>query len=257
MQTLLGDVARVAPTAVRAAAPAAGGMPVMEVRFSAFDRWYRIDSLWEGTFLERTVRGAFTKTIAENRANIRCLFDHGFDPSIGDKVLGAIEDLREDADSPVGVVPLFDTSYCRDLAPGLEAGVYGSSMRMRVIKEEWNDEPGRSDWNPDGLPERTIREIKLSEFGPVTFPANPDSTAGLRSATDAYYERLARRDPHVVDLVARSLPHTLRTAVIAEPAGRHSVLAAAARKTTNEPAGSHSAGNLTRAQRCARRPSIA
>lgn len=247
METLQGDVARATPNLVRAVADDNSAMPTMEVRFSAFDRWYEINSLWEGNFLERTEKGAFAKTIRENRDRIRVLFDHGFDPTIGNKVLGSIKDLREEPDSPVGVVPLFDTSYNRDLQPGLEAGVYGSSMRMRVIKDEWNDEPGKSAHNPNGIPERTIKEVRLAEFGPVTFPANPDSTAGVRSLTDTYYEQLRARDPHAVDEIARSAPN-LRTAPPAEPASSHSEPGAAARTTQPEPAAGHSAG-LTPAQR--------
>ena len=112
----------------------------MVVRFSQFDTWYEIDSFWEGTFLERTVKGAFKQTIKEDRDQVKVLYDHGFDGQIGNKVLGPITDLREDDDSPVGEVPLFDTSYNRDLLPGLEAGVYGSSFRFRVTADKWDDE---------------------------------------------------------------------------------------------------------------------
>lgn len=206
------DIVRAVPpsSGLRANGTDENGMPTMVVRFSQFDTWYEIDSLWEGRFLERTLRGAFKKTISENRQNVKVLFDHGYDPQIGNKVLGPIEDLREDPDSPVGDVPLFDTSYNRDLLPGLEAGVYGSSFRFRVIRDEWNDEPGRSKHNPDGIPERTIKEVRLFEFGPVTFPANPDSTAGVRCMTDSYYERMRSRNPdHVDELLARA--RSLRT----------------------------------------------
>jgi hypothetical protein len=185
-------------------ADADGGMPTMEVRFSTFDTWYEIDSFWEGEFLERTQRGAFAETIREDRDSIKTLFNHGFDPQIGDKVLGQISDLREEPDSPVGVVPLFDTSYNRDLLPGLDAGVYGSSFRFRVTGEEWDDEPGTADHNPRGLPERTITKVRLMEFGPVTFPANPDATAGLRCMTDSYYERLRQRDTGAFEAAVRA-----------------------------------------------------
>ncbi|MFD9949837.1 HK97 family phage prohead protease [Nonomuraea sp. NPDC059023] len=222
-----------------------GGMPTMVVRFSRFDAWYEIDSYFEGRFLERTVRGAFKKTINENRQNIKVLFDHGYDMQIGNKVLGPIDNLREEDDSPVGDVPLFDTSYNRDLLPGLEAGVYGSSFRFRVIKDEWNDEPGRSESNPDGIPERTIKEVRLFEFGPVTFPANPDSTAGVRCLTDAYYERLRSRDPHrVEELMERA--RALRTPIVEAAAVGTSDEGAA--PDADEPATRHSDG-LTPAQR--------
>jgi hypothetical protein len=181
------------------------GMPTMNVDFSVFNTWYEIDSWFEGQFLERTMAGSFKKTIRENGANVKVLFDHGMDYQIGNKVLGAIESLSETPDGPHAEVPLLDTSYNRDLLPGLEAGLYGSSFRFRVIKEEWNDDPGTSDYNPKGLPERSIKEVKLMEFGPVTFPANPDSTSGIRALTDEYYGRARSRNPQAYDeLVARA-----------------------------------------------------
>jgi HK97 family phage prohead protease len=193
-----------------AAEPADDVLGVMDVRFSVFDTWYEVDSFFEGTFMEKTARGSFTKTISENRDTIKVLYDHGHDFQVGNKVLGPITDLREKKDSPVGVVDLLDTTYNRDLLPGLKRGVYGSSFRFRVIKDEWNDEPGTSATNPKGLPERTIKEIRLFEFGPVTFPANPAATAGVRSATDHFYEALRASNPdRFAELVARAT--SLRT----------------------------------------------
>lgn len=197
------DVVRRFPQALLRSADD-GTLGTLEVRFSTFGEWYEINSFWEGQFLERTVKGAFTKTIRESGSQVKCLYDHGFDPQIGNKVLGPIESLSEADDSPVGVVPLFDTSYNRDLLPGLQAGVYGSSFRFRVIKDEWNEDPGVSAHNPKGIPERTILEVRLFEFGPVTFPANPASTAGMRSGTDDYYERLASTSPQTQELLARA-----------------------------------------------------
>jgi HK97 family phage prohead protease len=209
MQTPAIDVVRAVPVVaeLRATDTVDGepvGMPTLEVRFSAFNKWYEVDSYWEGTFIERTVPGSFKQTIRDDLSAMKCLYDHGFDPQIGNKVLGAIESLSEEADSPLGVVPLFDTSYNRDLLPGLEKGVYGSSFRMRVTKETWDDEPKPSDYNPKGLPERTIQQVRLFEFGPVTFPANPDSTASLRSLTDNYYEQLRQRDASAYDAAVRA-----------------------------------------------------
>jgi len=202
METLPNlEVVRAVATTVRAMAAEADEPtpPTLEVRFSKFDSWYEICSGWEGNFMERTMPGAFKKTIVERRDQIKVLFDHGFDPTIGNKVLGSITDLREDPDSPVGIVDMFDTSYNEDLIPGLKAGVYGSSMRMRVVKDEWNDQPKVSAYNPKALPERTIREVMLFEFGPVTFPASPESTASARSMTDEFYAEMRSHDPERVD----------------------------------------------------------
>ena len=177
----------------------------LEVRFSKFGQWYEIRSIWEGHFLERVMPGAFAKTIADNSGRIRALFNHGFDPSVGQKVLGPVVGLREDADSPVMEVDLLDTSYNRDLLPGLRRGLYGSSMRMRVKEESWDDAPPKSKHNPDGIPERSVLQVAVDEAGPVTFPANPGSTAAMRSGTDAYYEQLRALDPGMVDELERSL----------------------------------------------------
>lgn len=249
MDTIPGlEVCRAMSSTVRAIAPdeaSAGQQPLMEVRFSPFGVWYEIDSWWEGEFLERTMQGAFSKTIKESRDSIRSLFNHGYDPQIGDKVLGIIEDLREDPDTAVGDVRLFDTFYVRELLPGLEAGQYGSSMRMRVIKEEWNDDPGVSDHNPRGIPERTILEVRLMEFGPVTWPANGAATTAVRSTTDDFYERMAARDPQRIAELTRA--REARTPLTA--AGSSTVRAAgAANDDTDEPTDGHS-GGPTQAQR--------
>lgn len=223
------------------------GLGLMDVRFSQFDAWYRIDSFWEGSFMERTVRGAFRRTIAaHNKARnvdahrMITLFNHGHDFHIGDKILGSIEQLSEEPDSPLSVVRLFDTSYNRDLLPGLRAGVYGSSFMFRVMKDEWNNEPGVSDYNPEGLPERTLKELKVFEAGPVTFPANPDATAGMRciSGTDAYYENLARRDPARVDGMRSRLTALRGTG----PAKRTPVTEGPATARPTDPASRHSGG---------------
>lgn len=234
------------PMELRAADGAA--MPTLTVRFSPFNTWYEIDSYWEGTFLERTVRGAFSKTMAEQRGNVKILYDHGHDFHIGNKVLAPTTDLREDADTAVAEGTLFDTSYNRDLLPGLEAGVYGSSFRFRVVQEQWNDEPGTSDYNPKGLPERTITEVRLFEAGPVTFPANPEATAGVRSMTDDYYERVRSRNPQRYDeLLARAT--ILRTPTAPAAALGTAVPDGAAQHSTDEPAQATRTGYTPRERR--------
>lgn len=175
----------------------------MDVRYSPFGQWYEVNSWWEGHFLERTQRGAFKRTINQhNDVNsshqMKTLFNHGMDLHIGDKLLGDITDAREEKTSPVNTVNVWDTSYNRDLLPGLKRGSYGSSFMFNVTKEEWNNDPGVSDHNPAGLPERTITEVNNHEAGPVTWPANPGATAqmnsaAVRSGTDEFYELLAAR----------------------------------------------------------------
>jgi HK97 family phage prohead protease len=160
-----------------------------------FDQWTTIDSIYEGRFIERIAEGAFKKTISENRAEMRMLFQHGRDPQIGDKPLAPIEELGEDQAGGFYAGQMLDTSYNRDLIPGLEAGLYGSSFRFAVTKEEFDRKPRKSAHNPEALPERTIREVRLMEFGPVTFPAYAGASAGIRSLTDEYVLGRFLREP--------------------------------------------------------------
>jgi HK97 family phage prohead protease len=162
------------------------GLGTLAGHFSVYGAWYEVDSAWEGRFMERIAPGAFTDTIAADRAEMRVLFQHGQDPQVGDKPLGPIDVLEEDTVGPRYEVSLLDTAYNRELKPGLEAGLYGASMRFSVTDEEWDDVPRKTKANPDKLPERTITKAKVFEFGPVTFPASPSATAGVRSLTDRF-----------------------------------------------------------------------
>jgi HK97 family phage prohead protease len=170
--------------------------PVMAGHFAVFNQWTEIKSFWEGNFMERFAPGAFKKTFREARDRIRVLFQHGMDPQVGDKPLGPITDLREDEEGAAYEVPLLDASYVRDqVLPGLEAGLYGASFRFKVMLEQIEEEPKASDTNPHGLPERTVKEAQVMEFGPVTFPAYEGATAGVRSLTDDFIQRCFERDP--------------------------------------------------------------
>lgn len=136
-----------------------------------------IDS-WEGTFNERIAPGAFTKTLQDRGDKIKVLFNHGFDPSIGDKPLGKPRAMEERSRGLWVEVPLDDTSYNRDLVASLRSGALdGMSFRFSVVREEIDDSAD--------IPLRTLREVKLYEFGPVTFPAYEATTAGVR-AREAY-----------------------------------------------------------------------
>lgn len=181
-----------------------GAMPTMTGHFSTFNDWYEVDSWIEGNFLEQIAPGSFRKTIRksnDDRGAMKVLYDHGQDPQIGNKILGPIARLEEDGVGPAYAVPLLDTSYNRDLEPGLRAGLYGSSFRFTVEADEWDRHPEPSEYNPVGIPERTITEVRVYEFGPVTFPANPNATAGARSTTDAFYQR--SRDPEAFETLLR------------------------------------------------------
>lgn len=150
---------------------------------AVFNRWTEIDSWFEGHFLERVAPGAFRNTLAKRGDRVKVLFDHGFDPSIGNKPLGKPSRMVEDDEGLFTETPLARTSYNEDLIELLRSGaIDGMSFRFRVTDEDWDDNPTRSDHNPNGLKERTITGLDLFEFGPVTFPAYEATSVGVRSA---------------------------------------------------------------------------
>lgn len=144
-----------------------------------FDTWTEINS-WEGRFKERIGDKALTKTLRENRDQIKVLFNHGMDPSIGDKPLGKPTVMQPDTRGMYAETPLSETSYNDDILALLADGTLdGQSFRFAAVKEEWVKPEGS-----DTIPERTITELRLYEFGPVTFPAYQATTVGLRSRTE-------------------------------------------------------------------------
>jgi HK97 family phage prohead protease len=182
-------------TVLRAGATADGN--TMVGHFAVFNSWTRIASAFEGTFMERIAPGAFDDTFRSKASQIRVLYDHGADPQVGNKPLGTPEVLREDGTGAYYEVSLFDSSYVNELKPALRAGQLGSSFRFKVLDEQWHAPSERTADNPEMLEERTITAVDLYEFGPVTFPAYADATAGLRSRTDEFIEHFLS-DPKFV-----------------------------------------------------------
>lgn len=132
---------------------------------------------WEGNFREVIAPGAFARTLKNNGQQIKVLFNHGMDPSIGDKPLGRAAEMLEDDRGLYIEVPLSRTSYNDDLIALLSDGaIDGMSFRFSVPKggDTW-------DYPEKGLPTRTLTEVKLFELGPVTFPAYQATSAGVRS----------------------------------------------------------------------------
>ena len=145
-----------------------------------FNEWAEIRG-WEGHFRERVSPGAVTKTLREQGDKIKVLFNHGMDPTIGEKPLGkpSVQDIRDDALHVE--VPLAATSYNRDIIALLDADALdGMSYRFRVVKDTWEN----LDAEDETLPERTVTELRLYEYGPVTFPAYEATTVGVRSRSE-------------------------------------------------------------------------
>jgi phage head maturation protease len=151
--------------------------------FARFNEWTEIDSWFEGRFMEQVAPGAFRDSFEARTPKIT--FNHGRDPDLGDKLLGAPVTVREDDIGGAYEAPLF-AGVPPLLLDGLRANAYGSSFRFGIDDEEIVHKPEVSDHNPEGLPERTIVKASVFEVGPVTFPAYANATAGVRSLTDEF-----------------------------------------------------------------------
>ena len=145
---------------------------------AVFNEDTRINN-WEGDFTERIAPGAFNRTLERRGHRVKILYDHGLDPSVGNKPLGKPSELREDAKGLFVEVPLDDTSYNRDLKASLASGaIDGMSFRFSVPA-------GGDEWDDSGdTPIRTLNEVILHEGGPVTFPAYEGASAGIRTSDD-------------------------------------------------------------------------
>jgi HK97 family phage prohead protease len=173
--------------------------------FAVFNRWTKINSFIEGEFLEQIAPGAFRKTIRENRDRIRALFQHGQDPQVGDKPIADITELREDENGVYYEADLFP-SVPELVLDGLRSNQYGASFRFEPVRVHKDQRPERSEHNPDGLPERTLKEVRLFEFGPVTFPAYAEATSDVRSLTDWFlFEHVARHPQEIRALLQLDL----------------------------------------------------
>ncbi len=160
----------------------AEGNPVLEGRMMPYDEWTEINSRSEGHFMERFAPGSLAKTMKEQAARIRVLFEHGED-RLGRQPIATVTELRDEPDGAY-----YRAELLRGLpdliVDGLRRGVYGTSIRWGPVKWDRRRSVEPSESNPQGLPEHTIREARLKEFSVVTFPAYAGATAHVRSLTD-------------------------------------------------------------------------
>lgn len=140
-----------------------------------------------GGFREQIAPGAAKKSLAES--DIVALWNHRSDQPLGRTSAGNLTLKNSTRGVEPELTPV-DTSYGRDLRELVRTGVVkGWSFGFEVVKDEWTTDDGeRSDqWNGTN---RTIREMRLIEVSPVTFPAYDTTEIASRSAIlDAREER--------------------------------------------------------------------
>ncbi|MEU1810961.1 HK97 family phage prohead protease [Micromonospora aurantiaca (nom. illeg.)] len=200
------ELLRTAPFALRSdSGDNAGDGLTLDGFAAVFNRQTLIDS-WEGKFWEQISPGSMRKSFRENPPKIQ--FDHGHHPLIGSIPIARTTTAEEavDADlAPEGgahiVGRLHDNWLVQPVRDAIAAGsVDGMSFRFSVVREEWREADGkvirdedklreilRRSWYEDvpdeELPLRTLKELRVPEAGPVTWPAYTDTSVSVRSKT--------------------------------------------------------------------------
>ncbi len=131
-----------------------------------------------GHYMERFAPGAFTKTLQDHGQHPVALFSHGMDGSVGYKSLGKLSAFEASDGLRFGIA-LLDAPYVAEVAAGMRHGLYGASIRFQSEVDRARSRPGRSEVNPQGIPEVTVTQARLSEISIVAMPAYPGTSANL------------------------------------------------------------------------------
>jgi len=125
-------------------------------------------------FNERIAPGAFTKTLNDG-ADVRALFNHDPNYVLGRTTAGTLK-LWEDERGLMYEIAPQDTGVGKDIVASIKRGdVTQSSFGFYIEKEEWEYKDGEPDM-------RVIKEARLFDVSPVTFPAYEETTVYARSA---------------------------------------------------------------------------
>lgn len=163
-----------------------------------------------GRFRERIAPGAFAKTIQE--ADVRFLAQH--DPAtvmartrtgtlrLWEDAVGLAVEARLNPEDP----------DVQRLAVKLRDGnIDQMSFGFEVIRDEWTTEEIHDEWSDGETPVRTLREVRLWDVSPVTFPAYEGTDAELAGLVSVPAEVRARAE----ELRTAIAPHS--TGTVDEP----------------------------------------
>lgn len=124
-------------------------------------------------FREQIAPGAFSDSIKTD--DVRALFNHDPNHVLGRNRAGTLK-LHEDRKGlAIEVIPP-DTQFSKDLMTSIKRGdIDQMSFGFQVIAEEWRE-------GEDGEPDlRTLKEVRLFDVSPVTFPAYTGTDVAVRS----------------------------------------------------------------------------
>jgi HK97 family phage prohead protease len=126
-----------------------------------------------GWFREKIAPGAFKKSIEAD--DVRALFNHDPNFVLGRNKAGTLK-MREDEKGLWIEIDPPDTQFARDLSTSIERGdISQMSFGFEIISEERQKGDGTE---PDLF---TLREVKLWDVSPVTFPFYTQTDVSVHS----------------------------------------------------------------------------
>jgi HK97 family phage prohead protease len=164
-------------------------------------------------FREQVAPRAFKKSIKES--DVRALFNHDPNHVLGRNKAGTLR-LAEDSVGLAYEIELPDTQFAQDLARSIERGdISQSSFAFEVVAggEKWSyPEKGSNE-----LPLRTIREVKLFDISPVTYPAYEGTDVDIQRALRSLAIDLDRPEEEPGDVPLHTEPDDAPLQTTREP----------------------------------------
>ncbi len=130
-----------------------------------------------GFFREKISPGAFKESIKND--DVRALWNHDSNYVLGRNKAGTLAMEEDEKGLRIEITPP-NTTWANDLKESIRRkDVDQMSFGFTVEVEEWDES------DKDNII-RTLKQVRLFDVSPVTFPAYPQTKVGVRSVEDVY-----------------------------------------------------------------------
>lgn len=193
-----------------------GGDATVEGMVVPFNEWVEIDNILEGHFLERFSPGSLKKTFSESMRNVKGRFEHGRSKMFERAPIMEIQEAWETSKGAFFRANLLD-GLPGWMIDGLRRGLYGASIGAEPVVVERTRRPQISAENPNGLEERTYRELRAYDISLTPSPTYESAMVVLRSITDELVMQELVKEPERLLELLRSTQEQMQEEVEAEP----------------------------------------
>jgi hypothetical protein len=149
------------------------------MRLTGYAAVFNSETTIGGMFREVVKPGAFKKTIKDG-ADVRALFNHDSNIVLGRTKNGTLKLVEDERGLKIDI-DLPDTQQARDLYNQIQRGdIDQMSFGFSVVKDSWTRAQNETE-----LPLRELRELRLFDVSPVTFPAYATTEVQARSLVES------------------------------------------------------------------------